>query len=140
MQKQNQVPNMLQFIKKESIQKLQHLSIKIEGWEWVYSLDRFLPALAAKHELTSLHIEFKDNLKSAFLGDLTKKYPDSTLHMSLSGLAQIRGVEKVTFAGDLPDVYTKPLVQIMQGTSIAVPTLQAIRGNGTVVDADDADN
>lgn len=59
--------------------------------------------------------------------------------MSLSALANIRGVAHVTIDGDLPEVYAQPLAQIMQGpaNSANVPILQAICGNGAVIDADE---
>ena len=52
--------------------------------------------------------------------------------------SSIRGVERVTICGDLPAVYSQPLAQIMMGPVINsnLPKLQAICGDGTVVDAD----
>ena len=132
---------MLRFITANTLQQVKHLRISVESWEWVYSLDRFLPALATKHSLNTFHFNFKDSLKKSIMEDVTKKYPDSSLHVSLSGLAQIRGVPKVTFGGDLPEVYTAPLMEIMQSLCFvaALPTPMAVRGNGTVLDADAED-
>lgn len=137
MQKQDLVPNMVRFISQPTLQNLNHIDITIESWEWVYSLDRVVPTLAAKHNLKSLHFNFKDTLKNTFV-DQHKNYPDHTLHTSLSGLAQIRGVKKVTFSGDLPKVYSDPLKEIMQSPSffMVLPALQIVRGDGTVVNAD----
>ncbi|KAK5122159.1 hypothetical protein LTR85_004405 [Meristemomyces frigidus] len=154
MQKQHQVPNMLRFITRATLQHVQHLHLKIESWEWIYSLDHLLPVFAATYphpnyptvngrqqhgnNLKSVHIYFTDNLKARFLADVDQVYPDNTLHTSLSGLAKIRGLKQVTFHGDLPACYTVPLAQIMQMPAsigdAGLPRLQALRASGEVVD------
>ena len=138
IQKQDQVPNILKFITSNTLQTVKHLNIKIETWEWIYTLDNLLPTIAEKHNLETIKIYLKDHLKDKFLKVPGKKYPDGSLHMSLGGLASIRGVGRVTFEGDLPDVYTAPLIQSMEsafGTADVLP-LKAICADGTVVDAD----
>ncbi|KAK3708543.1 hypothetical protein LTR37_011438 [Vermiconidia calcicola] len=136
--KATEVPNLLRFISCNTLQKVQHLSIKIESWEWIYSLDRVLPIFAAKNELKSLHLFFKDSLKKDFMNSQTKTYPDKALHTSLLALASIQDVKTVTIEGDLPDVYAQPLAQIMHAPKGAtdMPVLRGLRGDGAVVDFD----
>ena len=139
MQTQAEIPDIMRFVTSNTLQKVEHICITIDSWEWIHGLHRFLPALAAKHNLKTFSLGFKDNLKTTFLKDPSQRYPDDTLHSSLSALATIRGVAKVSFTGDLPDVYTAPLIRIMQSptTETNLPTLQAIRGDGTADDIDD---
>lgn len=139
MQTLAEIPNMLGFISGKTLSHFEHVSIKVESWEWVYSLDHLLLALSRKHNLKSFSFYLKDHLKTQFVATLTKKYPDQTLHLCLGNLAKIRGVEKVTIEGDLPEVYSKPMMEIMQtsaNSTDTLPTIQAVRGNGEVVDAD----
>lgn len=138
MQKQAEVPNMLRFITSKTLRHVEHINIRIDSWEWIYSLDMLIPALAADHNLKSLRFVFRDCLKQKFLRAQTKKYPDQTLHLSLSSLLKIRGIDDVTIEGDLPDVYAKPMMQIMQSPVgvTDLPTMQALCGNGELVDAD----
>lgn len=95
--------------------------------------------LARKHSIKSFRLSFKDDLKGKFLANSSKKYPDSTLHTNLSSLIDVRGVEEVIIEGDLPEVYTRPLIDIMTSAPGIkdLPTLKAIcGGDGAVVDAD----
>lgn len=184
MQPQTQVPIMLELISPFTLKFVKHLVLNVNSWEWVYSLDHFLPHLAsynisctskynhvtlAQHTsnlsldgspspstndihpctiiyptlaiipaLESLHLHFTDILKGRFLLDKDQRYPDTTLHLSLSGLAKIRGLQRVSFSGDLPHCYTNPLGMIMQApcnvSLAALPRLMAIKGTGEVVD------
>ncbi|KAK3711980.1 hypothetical protein LTR37_009292 [Vermiconidia calcicola] len=136
--KATEVPNLLRFISCNTLQKLQHIRINIESWEWIYSLDRVLPILAAKNELKTFRLFFKDSLKDTFMASATKTYPDKALHTSLLALANIQGVKTVTIEGDLPDVYAQPLAQIMQAPKGAtdLPVLRGLRSDGAVVDLD----
>ncbi|KAK0836260.1 hypothetical protein LTR03_013834 [Friedmanniomyces endolithicus] len=187
MQKQDHVPNMLRFIKPATLLKVEHLVLELNSWEWIYSLDHFLPVFtsptipttAAAYDptistnrsntptlshhalhshpttttippangspaLKTLHIHFTDALKSRFLVGTTQQYPDDTLHASLGHLAKLRGLERVTFTGDLPECYTMPLAQIMMmpvaggvGASVELPTLRAVKASGEMVAVDD---
>ncbi|KAK1068468.1 hypothetical protein LTR74_005547 [Friedmanniomyces endolithicus] len=187
MQKQDHVPNMLRFIKPATLLKVEHLVLELNSWEWIYSLDHFLPVFASPtlpttaaasdptistnrsnpptlshHALLShpttttippangspalktLHIQFSDSLKSRFLVGTTQQYPDDTLHSSLGHLAKLRGLERVTFTGDLPECYTMPLAQIMMmpvaggvGGSVELPTLRAVKASGEMVAVDE---
>lgn len=129
MAKTSDTLNALKFITPATLAHVAHLHVHVASWEWTYSLDRLLPQLAARHRLRTLTFTFRDALKRVFLQQ-GKKYPDHTLHLSLSGLAAVRGVGAVTFAGDLPEVYTAPLKMIMEGARVEgerLPALKAIR-------------
>ena len=141
MQKVDQVPDITRFISTNTLQKVTKLNLVLESWEWMYALEKLLPVLAAKHNLTYFELTFFDSLKERFLTAGVHAYPDSTLHLALSGLAKIRGVKEVTIRGDLPDCYIVPLIQIMQtatGMSIVLK-MEALTGNGMVVELDDSD-
>lgn len=135
-----EVPNIANFISRKTLQKIQHLNI-ITTWEWVYCIESLFMALSRKHSIKSFYLSFKDNLKHSFLANPTKKYPDQTLHINLSSLMAVRGVGEVTIDGDLPEVYTRPLSEIMtsSGCYATLPILKAVRGGGEVVDADEVD-
>ncbi|KAK0264406.1 hypothetical protein LTS09_001884 [Friedmanniomyces endolithicus] len=47
MQKQDHVPNMLRFIRPATLLKVEHLVLELNSWEWIYSLDHFLPVFAS---------------------------------------------------------------------------------------------
>jgi hypothetical protein len=53
-------------------------------------------------------------------------------------LEEIRGIGKVLFEGDLPDVYTKPLMMSMRAkkgsTALGLQEPKALRWDGAVVD------
>ena len=135
MYKQTEVPSLLNFIATSTLQKVQHLSIKIETWEWIYAIDELAQVLASAHSLKTFHIVVKDRLKAQFLAAPMKKYPDWMLHKNLGGLVLVRGVKHVTIEGDLPDVYADPLAQIMQtpvGTT-SLPPLQALLSDGNII-------
>lgn len=140
MHSQRETINTSRFISPGALARVQHLNIAVEAWEWMYSLDRFWPVLAAHHNLKTLTLHFKDRLKNTFLKQ-AKKYPDQTLHKCLSALTSIRGVGCVTFRGDLPDVYTAPLKMIMESTPAmpdgaeVLPMLMGVTKSGKVVDA-----
>jgi hypothetical protein len=160
MTTQSQVPNLLQFIRATTLHHVQHLVLKIESWEWIYSLDKLLPTSPNKKaicapkptsssstavvgvenhflSLKTLHLHFRDVLKPKFCTTPHYEYPDEPLHLALSRLKNFRGLSKVTFSGDLPKEYTEPLAQIMQmSPSVAaadLPVLKAIRSDGAVV-------
>ncbi|TKA68369.1 hypothetical protein B0A55_07474 [Friedmanniomyces simplex] len=192
MQKQDHVPNMLKFITPSTLLNVEHLVLELHSWEWIYSLDHFLPVFASpstatttaiasarpstitptritaatlRHHnlllhphptttittsappaLKTIHIHFADTLKSEFLVGTTQQYPDETLHLSLSQLAKLRGLERVTFTGDLPACYTAPLTQIMRTSpaaaavgAAALPKLRAVKASGEVVAVEDGE-
>ncbi|KAK5136994.1 hypothetical protein LTR08_001501 [Meristemomyces frigidus] len=145
MKMQAQVPNLLHFITRDTLRNVRHLSLKLESWEWIYSIDFLLPAFVATAQrttqLTSVHLHFNDTLKTRFLADIRQRYPDNTLHTTLTGFTRIRGLSSVTFSGDLPSCYTVPLARIMQTPAhvgvAALPKLMALSPAGEIVDADD---
>ena len=143
MREQNEVPNMLRLISKCTLANVQHLVVKLESWEWIYSLDHLLPHLAKSTNLKTFHILFKDHLRPRFLADQSQQYPDATLHTTLVALAKIRGLNSAIFEGDLPACYTAPLAQIMQSPTSSVadtlPKLRALKGDGTTVELKDED-
>ena len=104
----------------------------------MYSTEGLLAALGDKHNLKSFRLYLHDSLKVKFLKDNSKFYPDKTLHDALSGLKSIRGVQRVSIEGDLPDVWTAPLKEIMEGAedAIEVPKLMALRADGGLVDVE----
>ena len=142
MQKQTDTPLICRFISEETLLKVKHLSIRLEEWEWMYSMQELIPVFFdEKHSLETLHIYFYDRLKNDFLGVHPKKYPDGTLHDCLQGLSGIRGVRNVSFGGDLPDVYTSQMIKLMQrpndDPNTLVPPFKAVRGDGAIVYADE---
>lgn len=111
----------------------------------VYALDRFVLNLAEKHHLKTFKFSFRDSLKQTFLTQ-DRPYPDRTLHLSLSGLARVRGVSFVDIAGDLPAVYTTPLKSIMEAPAVpgeVLPVLKGVKKDGEkdllMVDVDEAE-
>jgi hypothetical protein len=138
-----QVPNTAKLISAQTLQHVKTLVIEVESWEWIYSLDYFLPNFTTKTSaLQTLHFPFADRLKADFLAMPLQHYPDDTLHTSLSRLADIRGLKSITFSGDLPDCYTTPLARIMRApswTAINTGNIRpmAIKGTGEVVELDD---
>jgi hypothetical protein len=136
--KQPQVPHITGFISPTSLQQIEHLSLYLEKWEWIYALEGLIAALAEKHNLKSFHLYLHDSLKAKFLKGHGKFYPDKTLHQALSGMELIRGVKSVSIEGDLPDAWTAPLKEIMEGPVDAkdVPKLMAVRVNGELVDVE----
>jgi len=69
--------------------------------------------------LTSLSLTFHDIF---VIRSLTASYPDRTLHSILGlHLLRIRGLQCVTFKGDLPNAYTEPLKAIMTSEPGSVP-------------------
>lgn len=143
MQEHNEVPNLLKFITRSTLQQIRHLAIRIDQWEWLFALERLFSAFTCQtkpHNLKTFHFYFKDSLKDRFLADRSKKYPDATLHISLSALAGFKGVESVVFEGDLPRVYTDALRRSMMSKWEDAEQrliLKAVRGDGEVVDADE---
>lgn len=45
---QEQVPNLLKFIASGAIKNVGHLVLELHSWEWIYSLDHFLPLFASQ--------------------------------------------------------------------------------------------
>jgi hypothetical protein len=139
LQTQPQVPLITGFISATSLQQIQHLSLHLLKWEWVYSIEPLIAALSEQHKLKSFHLDLRDRLKTKFLSGVGRYYPDKALHESLSGLKAVRGVERVTIEGDLPkQFYAEPLKQIMQTpASVGVeqlPMLVGVSATGAVVD------
>jgi hypothetical protein len=145
MQMHTHVPNTARFITSRTLQHVKTLILEVKSWEWIYSLDYFLPNFTTgTAALKTLHFHFTDNLKSRFLSSASQHYPDDLLHTSLSTLAKIRGLESVTFDGDLPDCYTGPLARIMRSSAQSVnaagdEVLMALTSSGGVVKIDDKD-
>ncbi|KAI7373060.1 hypothetical protein KC336_g20491, partial [Hortaea werneckii] len=168
--KERQVPNVMRFITRPTLQNVRHLVLNLGAWEWIHGLKYFLPTFeiapvstsetsngmqtpltpqaadsststqltSFPHNLKTMHIVFRDNLKIRFLADAAQHYPDNTLHESLQPLSQIRGLERVVFEGDLPSSYSEPLKAIMMsplGAKEGLPKLMAVKSNGEVVDA-----
>lgn len=135
---QPQVPHITGFITPTSLQQIEHLSLHLERWEWIYSIEGLIATLGQNHNLKSFHFHLRDELKAKFLQNRTKFYPDKTLHNGLSGLGRIRGVKSVAIEGDLPDVWTAPLKEIMEGAIDAksIPKLMAERVDGVLVDVE----
>jgi len=140
MQEQLIIPNMLNFIKGPTLRNIQHLGLNVQSWEWICSLDRLLPELATSQSLKTVSVHFTDRLKHQYLADgATYQYPDNTLHDTLRLLAKIRGLDSMSFTGDLPSCYTGPLAQIMQtpaSSTTALPKLFATKGDGCMVELD----
>ncbi|KAI6876337.1 hypothetical protein KC318_g9463, partial [Hortaea werneckii] len=168
--KERQVPNVMRFITRPTLQNVRHLVLHLQAWEWIHGLKYFLPTFeiappstsettggmqtppppqaahgstntqltSFPHHLKTMHIVFRDNLKTRFLADPAQQYPDNTLHESLQPLSKIRGLERVVFEGDLPLSYAEPLKAIMMspvGAKERLPKLMAVKSNGEVVDA-----
>ncbi|KAI7661154.1 hypothetical protein KC319_g8484 [Hortaea werneckii] len=167
--KERQVPNVMRFITRPTLQNVRHLVLNLGAWEWIHGLKYFLPTFeiaptspsettsdvqtrrtshadgstitqltSFPHNLKTMHIVFRDNLKTRFLADAEQQYPDNTLNESLQPLSKIRGLERVVFEGDLPLAYSGPLSAIMTspvGAKEGLPKLMAVKSNGEVVDA-----
>ena len=134
----NSFPNIMALISPTTLQAVSSITLYIKGWEWTCALRELIRTLAAGHRLQSMHIIYHDRLKGMIMRDCKLKYPDNGVHGHLCQLATIRGVPQVTFAGDLPTVYTSPLSFIMSlppGIMQGLPVLQAVRGDGTIVQA-----
>ena len=136
LQTQPEVPELTRFISPLSLQQLQHLSLRIEKWEWVYAVENTCKILAAGHQLNTFELYFRDALKAKFLSGVGRCYPDKALHDSLNGLCAIRGVKKVVIEGDLPAVYAWGLKTIMEGSVDAkeVPKLMGVSTNGAMME------
>ena len=136
LKRQFDVPSIRKLICDDALLKIKHLTIRIEAREWMYALEDLIPEFYNKHSLETLHVFFRDNLKQKFRSHPTAKYPDGVLHDSIQEMAAIRGVGKVTFEGDLPEVYTTPLADQMQKeydpAGLIEPSM-AIRGDGEIV-------
>lgn len=138
-EKDDEVPSILKFISTKTLQKVQHINI-ITNWEWAYCIEIIAMVLTRKHNLNTFRLALTDNLKVQFLAAGDEKYPDYELHLNVSSLTGVRGVEKVIIEGDLPGVYVRSLIEIMKSKDGAkMPALKAICGNGDVVDADDGE-
>ncbi|GAB1742227.1 hypothetical protein NU219Hw_g7784t1 [Hortaea werneckii] len=168
--KERQVPNVMRFITRPTLQNVRHLVLNLQAWEWIHGLKYLLPTFeiaplstsettsgmqtpptsqvtdggnntqltAFPHNLKTMHIVFRDNLKTRFLADPGQQYPDNTLHESLQLLSKIRGLERVVCEGDLPISYSGPLSAMMTtpvGAKEGLPKLMAVKSNGEVVDA-----
>ncbi|KAI7510841.1 hypothetical protein KC347_g3937 [Hortaea werneckii] len=167
--KERQVPNVMRFITRPTLQNVRHLVLNLGAWEWIHGLKYFLPTFETaststsetpsgtqassvsdadgntttqltsfSHNLKTMHIVFRDNLKTRFLADTAQHYPDNTLHESLQPLSKIRGLERVVVEGDLPTSYSEPLMATMMsplGAREGLPKLMAVKSNGEVVDA-----
>lgn len=128
----NHTLNALKFITPATLARVQHLVLRIEAWEWIYALDRFIINLGKNHSLKTLRIIFHDKFRKTFLAQ-GKAYPDHQLHQSLSHLGKVRGVGLVEFQGDLPDVYTAPLRMVMESGRVegeVLPVLGVERAVG----------
>ncbi|KAI6795145.1 hypothetical protein KC361_g5169 [Hortaea werneckii] len=128
--KERQVPNVMRFITRPTLQNVRHLILNLGATNTQIT--------SFPHNLKTMHIVFRDNLKTRFLADTAQHYPDNTLHESLQPLSQISGLERVVVEGDLPSSYSEPLKAIMMsplGAKRGLPKLMAVKSNGEVVDA-----
>ena len=138
--KQPQVPFITGFVSEESLQQIEHLNLRLEKWEWVYSIESLVEALNVKHNLKSFHLYLRDSLKQKFMRGIGRYYPDKALHESVAGLKGIRGVGTVTIEGDLPEVYTVPLKKIMMSSKdemVVPPKPMGVGVAGEVVDVEE---
>lgn len=136
MQPQHPFPNITRLLNRETLLNVQHLVIKLENHEWLWSLVDVLPILATSCNLKTFALSLRDICKVYSLIDMPHQYPDRLLNDLLAALTKFRGLENVTFTGDLPACYTVPLAQIMQSPKSAaqLPKLQALKGDGSTVD------
>jgi hypothetical protein len=131
-----QIPDLLRFVSAKTLQNIKHLSIRLETWEWIHAVTRILYVLKQKHSLKSFTFVFHDELKNSFSSYPQNSYPDNSLAEALMDLCEVRGVDKVTFEGDLPEVFTAPMAKIMESArgEKNLPRPMSVRGDGGVVE------
>lgn len=136
------IPSVLGLIPRRTLERVTTIHINMQGWFWVFNFEpRFIRALTNSQALKHLKITFNDHKKPDFLGSAGQVYPDNVLASKLKALTEIRGLETVTFEGDLPVVYTIPLVTIMtSGPEVSLhdlPRPMGVNSEGHVLDVDD---
>ncbi|CAK1362291.1 unnamed protein product [Cercospora beticola] len=136
------IPSVLGLIPRRTLERVTTIHINMQGWFWVFNFEpRFIRALANSQALKHLKITFNDHKKPDFLGFPGQVYPDNVLASKLKALTEVRGLETVTFEGDLPVVYKIPLVTIMtSGPEVPLhdlPRPMGINSEGHVLDVDD---
>lgn len=136
---EKRIPSILAFVSRPALKHTKSLTLTMESWEWIYTLEpRLVKILAASDLLETFHLTFHDPLKSDMTSLPSQRYPDRTLHAHLKKLTTIRGLKRATFAGDLPVVYTDALAKIMTSKpsvkECELPKLKAITGDGQVVE------
>jgi hypothetical protein len=134
--KTKQIPDLLRFVSAKTLQNIKHLSIRLETWEWIHAVTRILYVLKHNYSLRSFTFMFHDELKKSFLSYPQNSYPDKSLAAALMDLCEVRGVDKVMFEGDLPEVFTGPMVEIMESTKGErnLPRPMSVRGDGGIVE------
>ena len=65
---QSRVPLITRFISATSLQQIEHLTLRLEKWEWIHSLPPLLTALGAKHNLKTFRFYLRDSLKAKLRG------------------------------------------------------------------------
>lgn len=142
--KEVHIPSIVAFLSSKSMQHAHTISIDMQSWQWSADLEhRIIGILAASKKLQHLTLKFRDVLKKDFQASNNPSYPDLKVASSLKTLRSVRGLKTVTFEGDLPNVFTTPLVQIMTSQSGVklqdLPKLKALLPDGGTEDIDERD-
>lgn len=140
--KDTHIPSIVAFLSRKSIQHAHTITIDMQCWQWSADLEhRIIGFLATSKKLQHFTLKFRDVLKKAFQASNKPSYPDLRVATSLKVLRSVRGLKTVKFEGDLPDVFTTPLVQIMTSPPSVqlqdLPKLKALLPGGGTEDIDE---